>query len=62
MIATWVIADTGLVADALATALFFVDPSALDARPRSATGISWVRLLAGGRIEHSPNFEGEIFR
>ncbi len=62
VVATWVVAETGLVADALATALFFVEPAALDAHPRLRASTAWVRLLAGGRIQHSPDFEGDIFR
>ena len=56
--ATWVLADTGLLADGLATALFFVDPSVLQER----FDFDWVRVLASGEIQHSPSFEGEIFR
>ena len=56
VIATWVSASSTLEADGLATALFFVDPSRLQ-----KWDFSHVRLLADGRIEHSPNFVGELF-
>ncbi len=56
VIATWVIAPTALVADGLATALFFVPAKAL-----RGIDFSFVRMFAGGRIEYSANFDGELF-
>lgn len=56
VIATWVIAPTALLADGLATALFFVPAKALQ-----GMDFSFVRMLAGGRIEYSTNFDGELF-
>lgn len=58
VIATWVVADSAMVADGLATALFFADPAVL-AREFS---FSYVRMLATGRAEYSTNFDGELFR
>ncbi|WP_255513507.1 FAD:protein FMN transferase [Homoserinibacter sp. GY 40078] len=55
--ATWAIADTDLVADGAATALFFdVDPAWLSRR-----GVRWARMLDNGRIERSADFPGEVF-
>lgn len=61
VLATWVIAENALVADGLATALFFTDP------PRThdlaaALGADWVRVAADGSATWSPTFEGELFR
>lgn len=65
VLATWVVADTALVADGLATALFLLDPGA-GADLATELGASWVRLDAppgGGRRLHvSPDFPGEVFR
>jgi thiamine biosynthesis lipoprotein len=58
VLATWVVAPTGLIADGLATALFFSNPDRLS----DVFDFSWVRMLANGRVEHSPNFEGEVFQ
>ncbi|MBI5160375.1 MAG: FAD:protein FMN transferase [Micrococcales bacterium] len=57
--ATWAIADSALVADGAATALFFVEGAAIAA----ALGerIEWVRLWADGRLERSAGIEGELF-
>ena len=57
VVATWVIADDAMSADGLATALFFVHPDAL----RHPFQFEWVRMLADGRVDHSPGFKGEIF-
>lgn len=56
--ATWVVADTTMVADGLATALFLTDPARLAAH----FDFSFVRVLTGGRVEYSNNFDGELFR
>ncbi|MBH0023357.1 FAD:protein FMN transferase [Salinibacterium sp. SWN248] len=57
IIATWAIAATALEADGLATALFFADPAKL----AEEFDFQWVRMLSTGRVEHSPNFTGELF-
>lgn len=57
VIATWALAPDALHADGLATALFF-DPAA---ELLSAPGVSYVRMFANGRVEHSPSFAGELF-
>ena len=56
VVATWVVAGTAMVADAVATALFHVDPE----RIPPELGIEYVRI-AGGRLEHSAGFPGEVF-
>lgn len=55
--ATWVIADTAMLADGLATALFFVPPKTLQKQFRFA----YARLGADMQLEHSHNFEAELF-
>lgn len=55
--ATWVIADTALEADGLATALFFVEPQVLQAR----YNYGYVRLHSNGGVEYSSYFEGRLF-
>lgn len=57
VIATWVIADEAMVADGLATALFFVDPVIL----RSKFDYEYARVLANGSIEYSAFFKGALF-
>ncbi|MGV8912691.1 MAG: FAD:protein FMN transferase [Rhodoglobus sp.] len=57
IIATWAIAATALEADGLATALFFAEPSALAAD----FDFQWVRMLSTGRVEYSPDIDGELF-
>ncbi len=57
VVATWAIADSALVADGAATALFFdVDPAFLR-RHR----VEHVRLFADGRFDVSADFPGELF-
>ncbi len=57
VVATWAIADSALVADGAATALFFdVDPAFLR-RHR----VKHVRLFADGRFDVSADFPGELF-
>jgi thiamine biosynthesis lipoprotein len=58
VIATWVVADDAVLADALATALFFTDGDRLAA----SFPFAYARMLADGRAETSPNFDGELFR
>lgn len=57
IIATWVIADETMVADGLATALFFVDPSVLHEKYI----FQYVRMHANGAIDYSHDFKGELF-
>jgi len=57
VIATWVLAPTALVADGLATGLFFADAARFDA----LGSFQWARMLSTGRVEHSDDFEGELF-
>jgi thiamine biosynthesis lipoprotein len=57
VIATWAIADSALIADGVATALFLVDPARLSAH----FSCEWVRLSSDGRLEASPGFVGELF-
>lgn len=57
VLATWVIAPTALVADGIATALFF-DP---DAEFVAREAVGFARMLDDGRVEASARFPGEIF-
>jgi thiamine biosynthesis lipoprotein len=58
VIASWAIADSGLVADGLATALFFAEP----ARLAEEFDFDFVRMFADGRVESSSGLDGELFR
>lgn len=53
VVATWVIADTAMVADGVATALFFTDVTAFDC--------TWVRMHADGRVQWSDGWPGQVF-
>lgn len=57
VIATWVVAGSAMVADGLATALFFAEPSEL----AHVAPFEWVRITSDGRLAHSSGFEGEVF-
>jgi len=57
VIATWVIAPTALVADGIATALFFDPDPQFVTREHAA----FARLFDDGRIEASDHFPGEMF-
>ncbi|MGC6588825.1 FAD:protein FMN transferase [Paenibacillus sp. Dod16] len=57
IVATWVVADVALVADGLATALFFTSGEHLARFFR----FSYVRMFKDGQAEVSKNFEGEVF-
>jgi len=57
VIATWAIAPTALLADGLATALFFTSPDRL----AGIAPFSFVRMYSNGRVETSPGFDGELF-
>lgn len=57
VLATWVLAPTALVADGVATALFFdPDPGFL---ARTTSGFA--RMFDDGTVEVSPDFPGEMF-
>ena len=57
VIATWAVAADGLLADGLATALFFVPP----ARLAEHYEFDWVRLFSTGVAERSRTLRGEVF-
>lgn len=57
VIATWALAPTALEADGLSTALFFADPGRL----AQEFTFSYVRMLSSGRVEFSPDLDGELF-
>ena len=57
VVATWVVASGAALADGLATALFFTGGHQLAEIFRFA----YVRMLADGRAERSPDFDGELF-
>lgn len=56
--ATWVLAETAMLADALATALFFVGPEAL----ADAYAFEYVRMRTDGVADWSAGLPGEVFR
>lgn len=58
VVASWVIADSTMIADGLATALFFVGSA--DAL-RKRFDFSYVRMFSNGMVDYSTNFEGELF-
>jgi thiamine biosynthesis lipoprotein len=55
--ATWAIAPTGLLADGLATALFFTSGETL----QREFDFEYVRMFPDSRVEQSPDFTGELF-
>ena len=57
VIATWVIAKNALLADGLATALFFISADKL----KDHFQFSSVRMFSDNTIEKSKNFKGELF-
>jgi len=57
VIATWVIAETALHADAIATALFFVSPRTLE----DAFSFEYVRANSRNQLDYSPGFKGKLF-
>ncbi|MDF9717145.1 FAD:protein FMN transferase [Nocardioides sp. ChNu-99] len=63
VLATWVVADSALVADGLATALFLVPPDAATvlAADLGATFVRLDRTPTGTRVHRSPDFPGEVF-
>ncbi|NQX12780.1 FAD:protein FMN transferase [Microbacteriaceae bacterium VKM Ac-2855] len=58
VVATWAIADSGLLADALATALFLVEPDTLAER----FDFDYLRMFSDGTAQYSATFPGEVFR
>ena len=56
-VATWALADTAMLADALATALFF----APGARLEQEFEFSWLTVFSDGSAAHSAEFEGTLF-
>jgi len=57
VVATWAVAATALVADGLATALFFTPP----ARLAEDFDFEYVTILASGITTRSRSFPGEVF-
>lgn len=53
----WVVADKAIIADALATCLFFVDPSKLQDKYK----FEYVIVYKDGSFVKSDNFNGEVF-
>lgn len=57
VVATWAIASSALLADGLATALFFTPP----ARLAETFDFSWVRVFADGHADRAADLDGELF-
>jgi thiamine biosynthesis lipoprotein len=57
IIATWVVAQDALIADGLATALFFTKPEVLAA----VYEFGYVRMFHDGSLDYSQDFNGELF-
>jgi len=57
IVATWVVADTALIADGLATALFFTEPAVL----AEQFNFEYVRMNEKGAIDYNHKFSGELF-
>ncbi|WP_322098079.1 FAD:protein FMN transferase [Nakamurella alba] len=69
VVATWAIAQSAMVADGLATALFFATGPALQAGLREAAAgttpaphFHYVRMTARGVVTHDAGLPGEVFR
>ena len=58
VIATWCTGPSALIADGVATALFFADPARLAER----FDVACARVGADDQIVHSDNFDVEWFR
>jgi thiamine biosynthesis lipoprotein len=56
-VATWALADTAVLADALATALFFVPGGTL----QEEFEFSWLTVFSDGSAAYSAAFEGTLF-
>ncbi|WP_028264767.1 FAD:protein FMN transferase [Arthrobacter sp. MA-N2] len=57
VVATWTMAATAMEADALATALFMVDPKVLE----EEFEFSWLKVYSDGHAVFSTGFEGTLF-
>lgn len=57
IVATWVVTDTAMIADGLATALFFTDPELLSKQ----YDFEYVRMNKDGAIDYNHSFSGELF-
>lgn len=57
VVASWVVAESTMLADGLTTALFFVDGPTL----QKTWDFQYVRLMADGKLSHSHEFVGELF-
>jgi thiamine biosynthesis lipoprotein len=57
VVASWAVAQTAMVADALATALFFVDGPRLE----KEFDFAWLTAHSDGHAEFSTGFEGALF-
>lgn len=57
VVASWAMAASAMLADALATALFFVEGSRL----REEFDCSWLTVYSDGPAEYSTDFEGVLF-
>jgi thiamine biosynthesis lipoprotein len=57
VVASWAMAGTAVVADALATALFFVEGAVL----QQDFAFAWLTVYSDGHAEYSPEFEGALF-
>ncbi|GAA3312204.1 FAD:protein FMN transferase [Arthrobacter ramosus] len=57
VVATWTMAATAMEADALATALFMVDPTVLEGE----FDFSWLKVYSDGHAAYSAGFEGTLF-
>ena len=56
-IATWVLADSAMIADGVATSLFFTNPEIL----LEEFEFDFVRMHGNGAIDCSPAFEGKLY-
>ena len=56
-VATWTLADTAVLADALATALFFLPGKELE----EEFEFSWLTVFSDGSATYSEEFEGTLF-
>jgi thiamine biosynthesis lipoprotein len=56
-VATWALAGTAMLADALATALFFAPGALLE----QEFDFSWLTVFSDGSAAHSTGFEGTLF-
>ena len=55
--ATWALAPEAMIADAVATALFFEGGPDI----ARAWGVEWVRMSTDGRVQRSPGWTAELF-